>query len=172
MRNILILVPLVLLLTVSAAKTQTVTFTRDDIDYILELPSPLWRPVPRLDVHSHVEFINRDDYSNGYLRLRKRLVTAGAGPDDLFRYDEKWELQALPGYVVCSNGNGARIEGQLSGTAYAYEYVNNGRAMDGRIYYLQANNRIFYVLHFTVASDKRQSLREQMDFIARSFRIK
>ena len=44
--------------------------------------------------------------------------------------------------------------------------------MDGRIYYLQLDNRIFYALRFTVASEKLQSLRDQMDSIARSFRLK
>jgi hypothetical protein len=44
--------------------------------------------------------------------------------------------------------------------------------MDGRIYYLQLNTRTFYALHFTVAGDKLQSLRDQMDAIARSFRLK
>jgi hypothetical protein len=36
-----------------------------------------------------------------------------------------------------------------------------GNAMDGRIYFLQVDNRTFYVLHFTVASQKLQGFREQ-----------
>lgn len=44
--------------------------------------------------------------------------------------------------------------------------------MEGRIYYLEVDKRTFYILHFTVASEKLASLLEQMDFIARSFRLK
>ncbi len=163
---------IILLLMTFTAQGQTVTFTRDDIDYVLELPSPRWRPVSRFDLHSHIEFVYGDDYKDGYLRLRKRVVTAGTSPESLFHHDERWELQSLPGYVVCSNGDGAKLEGRLSSTAFAYEYVNQGRAMDGRIYYLQANSRLFYVLHFTVASDKLSGLRKEMDVIAGSFRLK
>jgi hypothetical protein len=154
------------------ANSQSQTFTRDGLDYVLDLPSPSWRAVARLDVHDHMEFIFGDDYSNGYLRLRKKFVAGGTTALDLFRYDEKWELQSLPGYVVCSDGRGTEFAGHLSGTVFSYEYTYNGRNMDGRIYYLQADNRTFYKLHFTVASDKLQSLRDQMDSIARSFRLK
>ena len=82
---------------------QPQTFTRDGLDYALDLPSPLRRAVSRFDVHDHFEFIYDHDYSNGYLRLRKKFVVAGTVPEDIFREDEKWELQRLPGYVVCSN---------------------------------------------------------------------
>jgi len=151
---------------------QAQTFTRDGLDYALDLPSPSWRPVSRVDVHEHFEFINGDDASNGYLRLRKRFVAPSTTAEDLFRYDEKWELQPLPGYVVCSGGKGTQFNGHLRGTVFSYEFVNNGRNIDGRIYYLQLDNRTFYALHFTVASDKLQSVRDQMDSIAQSFRLK
>jgi len=151
---------------------QPQTFTRDGLDYALDLPTPLWKAVSRVDVHEHYEFINGDGYINGFLRLRKKFVGPGTGPEDLFREDEKWELQRLPGYVVCCNGKGEEFPGRLKGKIFSYEYVNKGINMDGRIYYLQVDNRTFYVLHFTVGTDKLKSLREQMDFIARSFRLK
>jgi hypothetical protein len=154
------------------ANAQSQTFTRAGLDYALDLPSPAWRAVARLDIHDHMEFIFGEDYSNGYLRLRKKFVATGATASDLFRYDEKWELQFLPGYVVCSDGRGTEFAGHLTGTVFSYEYTNNGRNMDGRIYYLRLDNRTFYTLHFTIASDKLQSLRDQMDSIARSFRLK
>jgi hypothetical protein len=149
---------------------QPQTFTSDGLDYALDLPTPLWKAVSRVDVHEHFEFINGDDYINGYLRLRKKFVGPGTVPEDLFRQDEKWELQRLPGYVVC--GMGDEFFGRLRGKVFSYEFVNKGINMDGRIYYLQLDNRTFYALHFTVRSDKLKSLREQMDFIARSFRLK
>jgi len=44
--------------------------------------------------------------------------------------------------------------------------------MDGRLYNVQADNRTFYVLHFTVASAQLTRILPEMDFIARSFRLK
>lgn len=171
MRKTLITLLFIIPLSMTAV-AQTKPFTRDGLDYALDLPSPSWRAVSRFDVHDHFEFINGDDYSNGYLRLRKKFVAAGTVPEDIFREDEKWELERLPGYVVCSDGKGADLNGHLRGTAFSYEYVNRGRNMDGRIYYLQLDNRTFYALHFTVASEKLQNLRDQMDSIARRFRLK
>lgn len=158
-------------LTMSGS-AQTQTFTRQNLDYTLELPSPLWRAVSRVDVHEHFEFINGDDNSNGYLRLRKKLVALNTPAEVLFRDAEKWELTRLPGYIVCSNGKGTNFTGHLSGTMFSYEYINKGMNMDGRIYYLQIDNRTFYVLHFTVASEKLNGLQDQMSSIARSFRLK
>lgn len=171
MRRILIVISLAINLSIIVI-AQTQTFTRDSLDYTLDLPSPSWRPVSRLDVHEHIDFVNGDNYSDGYLRLRKRLVAAGTTADELFRHDEKWELQRLPGYVVCRNGNGTDLKGHLSARAFSYEYVSGGANTEGRIYYLQVDNRTYYVLHFTIASNKLQGFREQMDSIARSFRMK
>jgi hypothetical protein len=162
---------LVLLLVHSLALAgQTRSFTRGDI--VVELPSPAWRVVSRVDVDDHPEFINGNDPSNGYLRLRKILVDHPTPVSELFSHDEKWVLQQLPGYVVCSECDGVEFDGRLRGAVFAYEYVRAGRAMFGRIYYLQLNQRMFYSLHFTGAREKLQSVREQMDLIARSFHVK
>ena len=162
-----------LLLLCNPLGAQTQTFTMEDIDFVLELPSPEWRVISRLDVHNRVEFINGTDTGNGYLRLRKMRGPAGTtAAADLFSYQETWELQSLTGYVVCSNGKGEPFNGRLNGAAFSYEYVSNGKGMDGRIYYLQIDSRTFYALHFTVASAKLQGFRNQMDSIARSFRLK
>ena len=171
MRVILVVLLLIIPLSTNA-DAQTQTFTREGVEYVLDLPSPSWRAVSRVDVHEHLEFVNGDDYNNGYLRLRKKLVTPDTTSEDLFREAEKWELQKLPGYVVCSGGKGTEFNGQLKGTVFSYEFVNQGRNMDGRIYFLRLDNRTFYVLYFTVASEKLPSLRNQMDSIARSFRLK
>jgi hypothetical protein len=169
----LILTLLLIIIPVSIrASAQTQTFTREGVEYVLDLPSPSWRAVSRVDVHEHLEFVNGEDYSNGYLRLRKKLVTSGTTTKDLFSEAEKWELHKLPGYVVCSGGEGTDFNGQLKGTVFSYEFVNQGRNMDGRVYYLRLDSRTFYILHFTVASEKLSSLRDQMDSIARSFRLK
>jgi hypothetical protein len=168
-----ILVTLLLIIPFSTnADAQTQTFTREGVEYVLDLPSPSWRAVSRVDVHEHLEFVNGDDYSNGYLRLRKKLVTPDTTSEELFSDAEKWELQKLPGYVVCSGGKGTEFNGQLKGTVFSYEFVNQGKNMDGRIYFLRLDNHTFYVLYFTVASEKLPNLRDQMDSIARSFRLK
>jgi hypothetical protein len=168
----LILVALLLIIPFSTNAEAQQTFTREGVEYVLDLPSPSWRAVSRVDVHEHLEFVNGDDYNNGYLRLRKKLVPPDTTSEDLFREAEKWELQKLPGYVVCSGGKGTEFNGRLKGTVFSYEFVNQGKNMDGRIYFLRLDNHTFYVLYFTVASEKLPSLREQMDSIARSFRLK
>jgi hypothetical protein len=172
MKVILLALLLIIIPLSINATAQTQTFTREGVEYVLDLPSSSWRAVSRVDVHEHLEFVNGDDYTNGYLRLRKKVVTPDTTSGDLFREAEKWELQKLPGYVVCSGGKGTEFNGQLKGTVFSYEFINQGRNMDGRIYFLRVDNRTFYVLYFTVASENLSSLRDQMDSIARSFRLK
>ena len=155
-----------------SATAQSQTFTAEGLDYALDLPSTSWKAVARVDVHRHVEFMNGENESEGYLRPRKRFVAPGTKPKDIFLKDEMWQLRKLPGYVVCSDAKGEAFSGRLSGVVFSYEYVNAGTNMDGRIYYLQLDNRTFYALNFTVASEKLKGLREQMDSIARSFRLK
>lgn len=171
MRLILTLLLIIIPLSTNA-NAQTHTFAREGVEYVLDLPSPTWQAVSRVDVHEHLEFVNGEDHSNGYLRLRKKLVTPDITSEDLFSEAEKWELQKLPGYVVCSGGKGTEFNGQLKGAVFSYEFVNQGRNMDGRIYYLRLDSRTVYILHFTVASEKLKSLRDQIDSIARSFRLK
>lgn len=146
-------------------------FTRGDIEYELELPSSAWQVISRFDVHDHLEFVNGNDPANGYLRLRKILVEQPTTPSELFSRDE-WELQRLPGYVVCSDCKGTAFAGKLSGAVFAYEYVNGGRAMYGRVYYLQLDKHTFYSLRFTVARDKLVEVGAEMEVMARSFRLK
>lgn len=148
------------------------SFSREGVEFVLEFPSPSWRAVTRTDVHEHVEFINGTDTRNGYLRLGKKVVAPGTNAVTLFAEDEKWDLSRLPGYVVCSGGKGTEFSGHLKGAWYSYEFVKDGTNMDGRLYYLQMDNRTFYVLHFTVASEKLVRLLPEMDFIARRFRLK
>ena|SRR5688572_25730432 len=164
---------LVVLLAVSVgAVSQTRRFTTDNIDYVLEFPSEAWQVVSRLDVHDHREFINGDDPTNGWLHVRKIFVDQPTSTTELFTHQERWELQRLRGYVVCSECEGVKFEGRLSGAVFAYEYVAAGRAMYGRIYYLQVDSRTFYSLRFTAARDKLQAVRDHMHLIAQSFRLK
>jgi hypothetical protein len=164
---------LVLILAGSLAVAgQTRQFTRAGIEYVLDLPSPAWQDVTRLDVHDHVDFSNGNDPANGYLRVRKIFVNQPATTADLFRDQEKWELQGLPGYMVCSECEGLSFQGRLSGAVFAYEYIAAGKPMYGRIYYLQVDQHTFYALRFTVARNKLQAVGDQMDRIAQSFHLK
>lgn len=171
MRNILVCLLFLVTLTLTA-NAQTQSFSREGVEFVLDFPSSSWRAVTRVDVHEHVEFINGTDKRNGYLRVRKNLVTAGSSAATMFAEDEKYDLSHLPGYVVCSAGKGTEFSGRLKGTWYSYQFVKDGTNMDGRLYYLQADNNTVYVLHFTVASAKLEQLRSEMDSIARSFRLK
>jgi hypothetical protein len=171
LRTILLCLSFLMTLTLTAGAQQQ-SFSKEGVEFVLDLPSSSWRAVTRIDVHEHVEFINGQDKSNGYLRLRKKLVAPGTTAAALFAEEEKWELSRLPGYVVCCGGKGTEFSGHLKGTWHSYEFVRDGMNMDGRLYYLQADSRTFYVLHFTVASEKLVRLVPEMDFIARSFRLK
>jgi len=152
-----------------AAHLQKRIFTADDLEYVLELPSPQWQAAPRFDVHQHFEFIYGNEPANGRLQIRKILVDSGTTAAELFDRDEKWELQKLAGYVVCS---GAEFKGQLSGAVFSYEYVSAARSMFGNVYYLQIDELTFYSLRFTASQDKLPILRNQMDLIASSFHLK
>jgi len=55
------LIPLALRFILSLsmnANAQTQTFTREGVEYVLDLPSSSWRAVSRVDVHEHLEFVN------------------------------------------------------------------------------------------------------------------
>ena len=172
MRALLIVLVVSLSFVTGTANSQTRTFTQDKLEYILELPSASWQPLSRFDIHDHLEFIYEGDPANGDLNLRKRLVDAGATPADLFRFDEKWEFQQLPGYVACGTCEGESFAGKHSGAVFTYEFVSGGKIVAGRIYYLQLDTRTFYSLRFTVPQGKFRSMRQDMDSIARSFRLK
>lgn len=167
-----IMIAMLVCLNVINASAQSWTFARDSVEYVIDLPSATWRVVPRVDVHEHVDFVNGNDEANGYLRVSTILVDVGTTAANLFQADEKWNLKRLPGYVVCGDCNGEAFRGHLSGATFSYEYTSQGRTMSGRVYYLQIDKRIFYALRFTVAQNKLQGMREQMDSIARSFRLK
>lgn len=171
MRQFLI-VMLSICFSASTALAQSWTFRRDRVEYVLEFPSATWRTLSRVDVHEHPEFVYGSDELNGHLRLSKVLVNPGTSARDLFQSEEKLSLQRLPGYVMCGDCSGELFRGNLSGTVFSYEYTDAGKVIAGRIYYLQVDTRTFYALRFTVAQDKLPALREQMDLIARSFRLK
>ena len=143
------------------------TFT--GADYTLELPSERWRTIQEPDSqHEHAEFIY-GDRNDGYLRVRKEVVEAGTTASDLSHRDQDQKLRFQTGYV---DGKEEKFAGRLSGVTYGYEYTSAGKAMAGRIYYLQADNRTIYALRFTGLRDRLLQIRNQTDAIARSFHLK
>ena len=144
-------------------------YTNERLEYVLELPNAKWRALTRPDsVHNHTEFIY-GDRSDGLLRIRKEVVDAGTTAADLARRDHDLKFRFQPGYVESKE---ERFVGRINGVTSSYEYTGSGKAMIGRVYYLQADNRTIYVLHFTGTRDKLPLLRSQTDGIARSFQLK
>jgi hypothetical protein len=160
-----------LVLTVNVS-SQSHTFTKEGIEYVLDLPTLSWQVVSRVDVHPHVDFVNGSDELNGYLRLTRILVNSHTTVTDLIQSDEKLNLQHLPGYVACGDCKGQAFTGQLTGATFSYEYSSEGHRIAGRVYYLEVDSRTFYALRFTVAQEKLKNIAGEMDFIARSFRLK
>jgi hypothetical protein len=155
-------------LTCSPANAQQV-FTSDKIDYTIELPSTTWRIISEPDAaHEHVEFVYGDRL-DGYLQIRKEVVEAGIAASDLARRDREQKLRFLPGFVA---GKEETFSGRLNGVTVSYEFIKTGKAMLGRIYYLQADNRTIYTLRFTGLRDKLARIRNQTDLIARTFKLK
>ena len=160
---------MVLAVSAFSVSAQTETFTDDNVDYTLELPSSAWRVVDRPDgLNQQAGFVYRDRL-DGYLQVRKEVVDAGMTPTDLARRDRDQKLRFLPGFV---EGKEEKFNGRLSGAASNYEYTYAGKPMSGRIYYLLADNRTIYVLRFTGLRDRLILIRNQTDIIARSFHLK
>jgi hypothetical protein len=170
MRRLTIFLALAFMLTfgsVLAAAQQT--FTSDNADYTLELPGERWRVIQEPDsLHEHAEFIY-GDRNDGYLRIRKEVVEAGTTTSQVSERDQDQKLHFMTGYV---EGKEEKFAGRLNGVTFSYEYTAGGKAMAGRIYYLQADNRTIYALRFTGLRDRLLQIRNQTDSIARSFRLK
>jgi hypothetical protein len=160
---------LALLTCAAAASAQDEPYTSETDEYALELPSQTWKAVPRPDAERrHLEAVN-GVRSDGYLRVRREVVEGGTKLSDFVRGEADTKLRYLPGFV---GGKDERFAGRLNGIVSNYEYTSGGKPMAGRVYYLQADGRTVYVLHFQGLRDKLQRIQNQTDAIARSFRLK
>jgi hypothetical protein len=168
MRRLTILLALVtIVVTMSAIALAQQNY--DGAEYKLELPSERWRVIQEPDsLHEHAEFIY-GDRNDGYLRIRKEVVEAGTTPSNLVQRDQDQKLHFQTGYI---EGKEDQFKGRLNGVTFGYEFTSGGKAMAGRLYYLQADNRTIYVLRFTALREKLTLIRNQTDSIARSFQIK
>jgi hypothetical protein len=170
MRRLTIFLALASMLALAAVvATAQQTFTSDHAGYTLELPSERWRVTQEPDsLHEHAEFIY-GDRNDGYLRIRKDVVEVGTTVADISQRDKDQKLKFQTGYV---EGKEEKFAGRLNGVTFSYEYTAGGKAMAGRMYYLQADNRTVYALRFTGLRDRLMQIRNQTDSIARSFRLK
>lgn len=158
------------LLALAASASAQEGYTSESEGYTVELPSQTWKAVPRADgVHEHTDFVN-GERADGYLRIRKEVVDGGVDLKDFARGQQDTKLRFLPGFVA--SGKEENFAGRLRGIVTGYEYTSAGKPMAGRVYYLQADARTVYVLHFQGARDKLQRIQSQTDSIARSFRLK
>lgn len=163
------LVLLFVLVVSCAVVTAQESYTAEQLEYILELPSTQWRMISEPDAaHAHVEFVYGDRLE-GYLQIRKEVVDAGVTPSALARRDFDQKLRFLPGFV---EGKEEKFLGKLSGITVSYEFIRTAKPMMGRIYYLQADGRTIYVLRFSGLRDRLGRIRNQTDYISRNFRLK
>jgi len=147
------------------ATPQTSDLTKSFDEFLLDLPNETWR-VTNKTANPEIIYGDRLD---GYLQIRKVAVDQGTTLSDVIDREINQKLQFKPGFV---NGKEENFKGNLSGKAANYEYTGSGKAMIGRVYFLQADNKTVYVLHFTGLRDKLRLLRNQTDAIARSFELK
>lgn len=151
-----------------SATAQNSTFNDKNVEYTFDLPEPLWKMnlKPTAEKPS-VEYIYGDRL-NGYLRIRKTSLKAGETlADIILETDQK--LQFKPGYVA---GKEENFAGLYKGKVSNYEYVQSGKNMSGRIYYLKSDDTTVYILEFTGLRDQLRPIRNQTDLIARTFKIK
>jgi hypothetical protein len=153
----------------SVLPAQTETFSDANVEYTFELPSATWRLIEKPDADRALAGFINGDRMDGYLQIRKEVVDAGFTPQNLSQRESEQKLRFLPGFI---EGKEEQFGGRMNGVVFNYEYTSAGKPMTGRIYYLQADNRTIYVLRFTGMRDRLGRIRNQMDIIARSFRLK
>lgn len=152
-----------------AAYAQDGSYTSETDDYTLELPSQVWKALPRTDsAHQHTEYVN-GERTDGYLRVRRGVLSGETSLSEFARTEADTKLRFMPGFV---GGKESPFSGRISGIVTTYEYTNAGKPMAGRIYYLKADEHTIFVLHFQGARDRLQRIQNQTDAIARSFKPK
>lgn len=145
---------------------QTSTFSDKLSDYTFELPEPAWKmnlkPTEK-DPNPQYIYGYRQ---NGYLQIDKISVKPDQTLSELIQ-ETGAKIQFKPGYVA---GKDENFAGALRGKVFNYEYVQSGKNMSGRIYFLKADDSTVYILHFTGLRESLRGIRNQIDSIARTFK--
>lgn len=106
---------------------------------------------------------------HGTLKIRRATLEKETEPLEFAKDDEQRTLRFVPGYDKKSI---ERFGGGVDGALVAYDYINRGQPMLGRVYYLRVNPTTIYVLRFTGRPNILGPIRNQTDQMARSFRGK
>ena len=149
-----------------AAIGQSNAFSDANVDYTFQFPDAKWKTVKTASAGGSVEFVY-GDRNDGHLEIRKIASSAATPMADVIR-DQEDKLQFKPGYV---SGKQENFVGKLKGSVFNFEFVQSGRAMTGRYYFLRSGDSI-YILRFTGYQDSMRSIRPDTDSIARTFDIK
>ena len=157
---------LLLTLCAIAAVGQSNAFSDASVDYTFQMPDAKWKVVKTATTASNPEFVY-GDRNDGHLEVRRLSSPAATPMADLIR-DQEDKLQFKPGYV---SGKQENFSGKLNGSVFNFEFVQSGRAMSGRYYFLRSGDSV-YMLRFTGFQDSLRSIRPQTDSIARTFEVK
>jgi hypothetical protein len=143
---------------------QNKTFSDPNVEYTFEIPEANWIMTNK---SPNVEYVYNDK-KDGHFEVRKLSVKSGEMMADVIRGEEQ-KLQFLPGYVA---GKEENFQGAYNGRVFNFEYVRSSLNMVGRYYFLKANDTTVYVLRFSGNRDKLRSIRNEIDLIARTFKLK
>ncbi len=157
------------LILATIAFAQGSTFNDSNADYTFELPETVWKITAKpTAVSPNVEYVYGDRL-DGHLEIRKLSLEDQELISDLIVREQEQKLQFIPGFV---SGKEETFSGNLKGKVFNYEYVKSGKNMSGRFYYLRGEDKTVYVLRFTGYREKLRSIRNQIDSIARTFKLK
>lgn len=156
------------LLLFSAYAFGQTTFSDANVPYTFQIPDGTWRMTVKPSANNPtVEYVY-GDRMDGHLEIRKITVAPNDLISDVIAREQEQKLQFMPGYVA---GKEENFSGALKGKVFNFEFVRSGRTMSGRFYFLRANDTTVYVLRFTGERDKLKLIRNQLDQIARTFKV-
>jgi len=146
---------------------QASSFCDDNVDYVFDVPTSVWRITVRPSVASpNVEMVF-GDRMNGLMEIRKLSSRSDELMSEVIEKEEE-KLKFLQGYI---RGTEENFSGFLKGSVFNFEFVRSGRNMAGRFYFLRVDTTTVYVIRFTGLKDQLMTIRNQTDVIARTFNL-
>lgn len=162
----LVSISLVLIFSISTFAQSE--FNDANTEYTFSLPDNGWKMTVKPSTMSpNVEYVYNYK-KDGHLEIRKMTVKQDALYSDIIRKEESG-LQFVPGYVA---GKEENFRGNYPGRVFNYGYASSGKPYSGRFYFLKTSPTTVYVLRFRGLKDSLQSIRNQTDSIARTFKLK
>jgi len=170
-----LMLSLVLLLPV-VVSGQEKSYTIETDSYVIEFPTHTWKAVPDPRPGLTV-YANGDSGEDGFLVIR----LSGEGGIDIPEF-ARYDLHRNVGPSVSGITDLTKETDFRRGMVFTYEYKRANKPMAGRVYYISlpcgrytfsaGDTCPLWVLRFTGERDKLQRIQDQMDAIARSFRLK